>query len=31
MVERALHHEVLSKREGRQAAVGFLKSIAEKG
>lgn len=31
MVKGALHHEVLSKHEGRQAVVSFLRSIAEKG
>ena len=30
-VKGALHHEVLSKHEGRQAVVNFLKSIAESG
>lgn len=30
VVEGALHHEIMSKTKGRQAVVGFLKSIAEK-
>lgn len=30
-VKGALHHEVLSKHEGRQAVIKFLRSIAEKG
>lgn len=31
MFKRVFHHEVLSKRNGRQAVVGFLRSTAEKG
>lgn len=31
VVSGALHHEVLSKPKGRQAVIGFLRSIAEKG
>ena len=30
VVSGALHHEVLSKSKGRQAVIGFLRSIAEK-
>ena len=29
-VEGALHHEIMNKTKGRQAVVGFLKSIAER-